>query len=208
MGDREARAVGAGMKFTVNRKDYRLSPVSIGLLDEVQREAFRSYKRTYLQTYLDIQDSLPPSLIEKKIEEVAKWDMKCLPNQKAYSCKEVPINETVDAKLAALYGEAIYDKTAEESTKRTILTTALDEGKITPQEVAQWTGVRPREGVIPYDLWWVTATHEGQIVFVWASLQRHHPGISRVEIGGWNTLELIQAANMVQELTQPDVGNT
>lgn len=207
MGDREARAVGAGTTFTVEEQEYRLSPLAMGMLAELQRDALRAYKKQYLQTFLDLGDSLPDGMLEKEISKVAKWDVNALPKKQACSCSSVPITDAVEEKLVEIFGESIR-QTPSTNTKQQLLATAVDRGDISSEEVFQLTGVLPKIMLVPFDLWWVTAMYEGQIAFIWGSLQRHHPNITKQEIGKWPLARIAECARIVELITKPDVGNT
>lgn len=204
MGDREARALGAGSTIAVNGKDYRLAPITMKLLHELQREALRSYKRQYLQTFVDNVEMLPEGMLEKKMEQVARWDVASLPSHTAYSAVSVPITDELEKRLRELFGEELPEST---TGKQALLSTALDQGNITAKEVTELAGVAPKSGRVPYDMWWVTATHEGQITFVWASLQQNHPTLTRDEVGRWPIQKIMEAARLVETITTPDLGN-
>lgn len=205
MSDSTSRVLGASAFITVHGTEYRLAPISMALLAEMEREALRAYKRQYLQTYLDVADSLPAGKIDQLLEDVAKWDTGQLPSRKAHSCKEVEITPEITDKLVALYGEIVRKLMPQ--TFRALLTTALDEERITVDEVEKATGTAPRLGWIPYDMWWTSGTHEGRLLFVWASLQEHHK-LSKAEINKWPPISIVEAGKLVEQITVPEVGNT
>lgn len=209
MGDREARALGSGSTIRVRDREYLLAPITMKTLHELQRESLRSYKRQYLETYIDAGSTLPDGVLERKLEEVARWDVSSLPPRKAHSVASVPITESLEKRLRTIYASYATDDFPEGTVARqAILSTALDRGDIESSEVRELTGVSPRVGYVPYDLWWVTATHEGQMVFVAASLQVNHPQMSRRDVEGWPIAKVIEAARLVETITAPDVGNT
>lgn len=206
MSDKEARVLGAGSLFRVGDQDYRLSPIGIGTLSEMQREALRAYKQRYLQTYVDLQEHLPPGKLDSIIEEVARWDVDKLPAKRAFECSEVPINELVKNRLATFYGETVQQ--LKDRPLQFVLATALDEEKITLAEVKELTGVEPRSAMIPYDMWWATASHEGRILMLWCSLQKHHSNVTRKHVSEWDLAKIIEGSRTVEALTAPQAGNT
>lgn len=207
MSEREARALGAGISITVKDKDYVLSPVSIQKLSVLQREALQAYKREYLETYannLSLLGSRAQLVLDQKMEEAAKWDIKDLPPKKAYSAKRVPITDVVKEKIKELFDH----EPTEDDRWRDLLTTALDQQQITPEWVFKETGEMPEMGLISYDQWWVTGRLEGLIAFVHASVNETDPTIPRSLIGKWHPADLIYASRRVELLTTPAVGNT
>ena len=88
MGEREARALGAGKILTIGEQEYTLSPVTVRDLCELEREALRSYKRQFLETFRDSFDLLPEDeglkLLREKLEEAARWTLDDLPKRKAF----------------------------------------------------------------------------------------------------------------------------
>lgn len=206
MSDREARVLGATQTITANGKTYTLYPLSMGTLASVQRAALRSYKRQYLETFIDMQSILPEGRLETKLEEVARWDIKNLPQRLACSCKDVPITDAIDEKLVAIFGDVALSQKST-AAKQQLLATAVDREDISTDEIAQLTGVRPRTAYVPYDMWWITAVHEGHIAFVHASLTEGSPNIPLSEVEKWSPFELITAARIVEGITRPAMGN-
>jgi len=207
MSDKVARVLGVGETLTVDEKEYHISPIELRQLHEVQREAIKFYKRQYLQTYADNLDLLSngnaSSLMEKKLEEAARWDVSDLPVKAAYDVTKIPINEKLKAALEDEFGEL----PEEESAQRALLATALDSDKISGNMVKSLTDRWPHKINIPYDTWWVTASYDGMITFVWSSIQINHPEMTKVQVSGWSMAKIIEAARIVERLTVPAVGN-
>jgi len=208
MSDAVARVLGSGETLIVDGKEFHISPIELRQLHEVQREAIKFYKRQYLQTYADNLDLLDngsaASLMEKKLEEAARWDISDLPVKVAYDVTKIPINEKLKAELEDEFGE-LPD---EETGQKALLSTALDSEKISGNKVKSLTGRWPHKVNIPYDTWWVTASYDGMITFVWASIQINHPEMTKAQVSGWSMAKIIEAARMVERLTVPAVGNT
>lgn len=208
MSDKEARALAAGDVIDVNGKEYRISPVGMRQLHEVQREAVKYYKRQYLATYSENLDLFPEGqradLLAKKFDEVAKWDVGNLPVRLAYDVRAVPINEKIRSAL-----EDEFDELPENEVElRFLLAAALDRELISFDDVVKLTGIRPRKARIPYDSWWVTAVREGMIAFVAASLKANHPEATKADVEAWPLAKIVQAARLAESITSPDLGNT
>ena len=206
MSDKEARALGSGSFLRIGDDDFRLSPISIGSLAEIQREALRAYKRQYLQTYADMQDALPPGKLDEVVDRVATWDVDKLPTKVAHSCRHLQTNEKVTELLVSFYGETICP--LKDSTALALLTNLLDEEKITTKQVEELTGGKPISAHIPYDLWWATGSYDGRILMLWASMQEHHPRYTKDQIKKWDPAKIIEGSRLVESMTQPHMGNT
>ena len=208
MSDKEARALGAGDAINVNGKEYRISPVGMRQLHEVQRAAVKYYKREYLSTYSENLDLIPDGqraeLLRVKFDEVAKWDVGNLPVRLAYDVRSVPIN----AKIRAVLEDEFNELPENEQEVRHLLAAALDRELISFDDVVKLTGVRPRKARIPYDSWWVTAVREGMVTLVLASLKEHHPDVRKDDVEGWPLSKIVQAARLSESLTAPALGNT
>jgi len=203
----EARAVAAGSRLKILGVEYRLEPLTLQSLQEVQQAAFKSFKRDYLQTYQENISLLEPEqrvgLIERKLEEVARWAMSEMPSQRAYSAANCEITEA-----ARKWAESKYESTdLSDMTIRNLLTTALDSKEIAPAAVALMCGTPPLTGMIPFDLWWATASREGMLTFVHASLLQTHKKITRETIASWPLVDLVIAAREIESLTKPVAGN-
>jgi len=209
MSDKEARALGAGAVITVEENEYTLSPVKLQQLSELQRAALKYYKNEYLATYRDNLDMIPKEkqekFLEKKLDEVARWDIDNLPAKKSYSSKNIPINDKIKSRLEELYNSG-NDFTDEQW--KNLLAAALDSDQISSREVKELTGVSPLQGSVAYDMWWVTGCYEGMISFVFESVRVKHPRLKKSDVANWPMMQQIEAAQIVQTLTSPDVGNT
>ena len=208
MSDKEARVLAAGDTIDVLGTEYRISPVGMKQLHEVQRAAVKYYKREYLSTYAENLDLIPEDqraeLLKQKFDEVAKWDVGNLPVKLAYDVRMVPVNE----KLRSVLEDEFDDLPEGENEVRFLLAAALDRELISTTDVVKLTGAKPRKARIPYDSWWVTAVREGMVEFVLAAVKTGHPTTTKKDIEGWPLAKIVQAARMAETLTAPDLGNT
>lgn len=208
MSEKEARALAAGDTIEVNGTEYALRPVGMRQLHEVQKTAVDFYKREYLRTYFQNIDLIPEELrvglMERKLDEVGRWDVGSLPTKVAHDVRTIPITAALNKWL-----ENEHDEPPEtDSGKRAVVAAALDSAKLTADAVEQMTKVRPRRVKIPYDSWWVTATYEGMVTFIQASLQSGGSAISNQDVMGWPLSKVMEAARKVESLTAPQLGNT
>ena len=208
MSDKEARALGAADVLTVDGVEYKILPVGMRALHELQREAVKFYKRQYLQTFADNLDLLSEEqasdLMSKKMEEVARWDVGDLPSKPAYDVRKVPLSPKLLEALEKEFGELPNN----DAGKSALLSTALDSGTILPELVKTLSGTRPRQVRIPYDTWWVTGVFQGIISFVWTSVKESHPEVTKEQVAGWPFIKLAEAARILEQITAPDLGNT
>lgn len=208
MSDQEARALGAGDFIEVNGKEFHISPIGMQQLHEIQRAAVAYYKREYLRTYAENLDLLPingqsATLMERKLEEVAHWDIGKLPAKLAYDIRAVPISAGLVNRLVEEYGELPEN----EASRRALLATLLDSEKLTSDDIQTLTGTRPRRAKVPYDTWWVTAVFDGMITFVWWSVKVAHPEATKEQVGRWPLSKIVEAARMVEKVTAPSLKN-
>lgn len=210
MSDKEARILGAGSSIEIDGKEYKLSPITMKQLMEVQREAVSYYKRQYLQTFVENASILPNGdrLLEKKLEEVARWDVKDCPPRTAYDCSLVVINEEIKQKIRTESSINQQDEPETDSGWRALLASLLDREKITPGEVEQLSNIKPYRNSIPYDLWWTTGTWEGAVSYVYQSFKIAHPNITKDQVAALPFVKLVQAARIVSQVTAPEMGNT
>lgn len=208
MSDKEARVLAAGDSIEVNGKEIHISPVGMQQLHEVQRAAVKYFKREYLTTFAENLDLLPEAdrtkLMEKKMEEVARWDVGNLPVRTSFDVGSVPVN---NEELIALMEEKYGSLPESELSRRAVLATALDAELLDPDEVLKLTGVKPKRFRVPYDSWWVTAVKEGMVAFVLSSIKKNHPEIGKDDIWDWPLHKIVQAARMAEHLTAPALGN-
>ncbi len=208
MSDAEARVLAAGETVSVDGRDVIVRPITMQSLHEVQREAVKYFKREYIQTFADNADLMPDGtgaeLIRQKLEEAARWDVGDLPTRTAFDVRGVVLSDLLLREMGKLVGE-LPDQ---EPSKRAVLATLLDQGRIAPDKIKEWTGSPVRSARVPYDSWWVTAVYSGMVTFVWAAVRADDPSITREQIGRWPLAKIMEAARLVERLTAPALGNT
>ncbi len=207
MADREERILAAAEEIEVNGVVYKLRPVVAQHLCDLEREALRHYKQQYLQTFKENADLLGNNsreFLEKKLNEVARWDLEDLPKKMAYDASRVPITKRAKEWIKGAYGEV--PKT-DEGIRR-VLSSALDDDQITADQVKEMTGKTPLCGRIRYDQWWITASWEGMISIVLSSIRWEHPEITKEDIAGWPLLKVTEASRIVESISSAAMGNT
>ncbi len=208
MANAEARALGACDTVKVKGQEYRPSPISMKELQEIQRQAVRSFKREYLTSYAENLDLLPETIrqekLDAKMDEVSKWDIGDLPVKMAYDVTRIKWTKKLDELLVQEYG----DMPETDAGKRAVLATALDAGTVSLDQIQRLTGTKPRRGRIPYDSWWITAKFEGIIMMAWVSLRPEHPELTKDEVAGWPIPKLAETARLAERLTAPALKNT
>jgi hypothetical protein len=204
--DREARALGAGETIEVDGKQYKLRPIRIQRLCDLERDALRYHKRQVLETYRDnmdlLGDACTSGLMEKKLQEVSEWGVSDLPKKEVYDASNVPVNDKVK-----LWVKENYDMEPHDFVCQMLLTVGLDRGKISLEQVKEMTGSSPRRGVVRYDQWWITASYEGMVAFVHSSIRDDHPELTKEDIGRWSPAKLVEAAKIAENLTTASMGN-
>lgn len=205
--DREARMLAAGDTIEVDGKTYRLRPVRVQSLCDLEKDALSFYKRQYLITFKENADLVEESseLIQKKLDEVARWGVDDLPKREAFDCSSIPVTEELKKWLTEKF--EIEDEFSNETMARMFLTTALDAGHIKTDKVKEMTGRTPRRGLVRYDQWWITSCVEGMVSFIYSSLRQEHPELSRRDVANWSFGKLTEASRLVERLTVASVGN-
>ena len=207
--NREARMLAAADVIEVKGKRYKLRPVVAQHLCDMEREALRFYKHQYLQTYVDEAQMLGSKdyvrgLLEKKLEEVAKWDLGDLPQKDVYDVGVVTINDD----LRQWFKDTQTEVPQTPTKLCALLNTALDRGQLSPEQLKKMTGKFPQRGKVRYDQWWVTALAEGMISLIISSLTHEHPEMTREDIAKWPFTKLAEAARIVEHITTPNPKNT
>ena len=205
--------MGAGKTVELGGKEYTISPITMGRLQELQRDAVASYKRTILTTYadnLDLLGDVGEKLLREKLEQIAQYDVDDLPKKIAYDVSVIEINEAMQTKLTDLFTDDLADRDEKKEGEvnwSAMLAVALDQESITAAEVKEITGRGPTPVKIAYDAWWVTGSYEGMISLVRASIRQHHPEITKEEIKDWPMADLAHVAREVEAITAPAMGN-
>jgi len=152
MGDRVARALAAGDEMKVGDVTYKLRPIPVRHLKELEAKALREYKRNVIRTFSDSADILgdqAQQIIEAKVTEVSLWTLCDLPQMEAFDCSRVKINDKIKAWLKENFSDAFdvsnEDKQSEEDRFAIcFLNNALDSKRIRSEQVKGWTKTSPR----------------------------------------------------------------
>lgn len=226
MSEDVARAVGSGagshLEFEINGKKCIPRALSLKELGEIERECLFEYKDQFMASYanglryMNLSNDERNAKIEKKIEEVSAWDISELPVKKAYNPASITVSKALQDRIFKKYhvlldaqrergaGDAVIDNTI-----RKLVATDLDNGTLTPEEYKQLTGSNAHAVEIGYANWWITATPGGQIEMAYVCFK--HSGITKDELSQEIVKDpgkLIAASRTIEQLTQPQVGNT
>lgn len=221
--DRDTRALAAGELFEVDGAEYRLRPVSIQYLADLQNDALRFYKRQYIKTYTDNDDLLGESkdtLLQAAFEKMAEMTVSSLPTRRAFSMIGIPVTPKLREYMAQrtqvvadMFSDDTYENTKEnekhDDTLRALVSNGLDIGDIEPGIVESLCDKRPRSLMVRYDEWWVTGTFEGQAAFIAASLRSgDEQRVPTKDVLEWPMERIAEASRLVENLTSANLGNT
>jgi len=204
--DREARALAAGDKIEVNGEQFTLRPIVAQHLVDLEREALDHYKTQYLETFVKNKHLLgdkADEVILQKMEEVARWDLNDLPREVAFDVSRVPITDGLKK-----WVEEKFDEVPDtDAGIRSLVSTALDQERITHEKVKELSGKAPLQGRVRYDQWWVTAATEGMVSFITSSVCHEHPKVTRKIVASWPFSKIAEASRRVEKITSADMGN-
>ncbi len=219
--NREARILGACETIEVGKVEYKLRPVVAQHLCDLEIEALRHYKRQYLQTFAENADLLgkqAQATIDREMMRVARWDLLDLPQKEAFDTSRIPVTDKLREWVEENYGDPQDDGVEGEDKKeaerrgevrvRSLLATALDTERITPEKVKKLASKGPLRGRVRYDQWWVTASTNGMISFILSSVRHEHPEITKEDVAGWSFDKIAEASRKVEKITSAEMGNT
>jgi hypothetical protein len=203
----EARALGAGESFEVNGEEYKLRPIVVRSLCEIERGALADYKRQYLKTFVDNADLLGENqatkVLQQRMEEAAGWDLQSLPQKVAYNAALLPVTEE-----ATKWAEDFRrEEMKSENQTRAVLAFALDNKILSEEKVKELCGKQPDKSSVRYDQWWVTASFVGMVSFVLASVRVEQPNVTRDQVESWSFVKIVEATRIVERITAASVGN-
>ena len=216
MAEDVARAVGASSPNTVMivGKECQPRPLTIKELTELERDCLKQYKREYLATFTDNSDLMPEELrtvlLREKFDEAGRWDLTDLPNRWAYDAASIVLNEKVVGWMVDEYGETVkeFPEKTKELTQRRIITSALDEGRLSVEEYEALAGTKPKRGKVGYVEWWITGTFEGMISTIWKCFQGQ--GVTKDDVArdlGRNKAMMASLSREIESLSAPNPGN-
>lgn len=211
MPDDVARALGASGSLTVTiaGRECTVRPLGIRELTEVERDCVERYKRSYLSTFAKNLDLVPEQsrdrMLEQKMEAAARWDVDDLPSKFAHDPAKVRMNQDLKDWISAHY--PVEPTTAAPRLMR-MAATALDQESLTAEDYRRMTGEEPPRVKVPYVNWWITASYEGMITFIWMCFRGN--GVTREQVIdelGSNPAMLVELSREIERLSAPSVGN-
>lgn len=208
MSEEMARALGASSPMTVQigNKECQVRPLGIKELTEAERDCLERYKDAYVATYIRNAPKLPGGgeLLERKLEEAARWDVNNLPEKEAHNPAKVELTAPLKKWLR---GQFDLDGAGNNRYKR-MAAAALDSEILSAEEYEKLVGKKPVKQAVPYVSWWITGCFEGMITFVWICFRRD--GITREQVEdelGHNPALLMEISREIERVTAPDSGN-
>lgn len=212
MADDVARAVGAGSNtsLVINGKTCKIRPLTIKELAEVERDCLKKYRRSYLSTYAENIEFLPENvqsdLMEKKMEEAARWDVSDLPTKPSHDPGKVKMTPELRKHLEEDLD--LIDSEADEAKAKRLGSIALDQGLLSDVDYQKLTGEKPKLTPINYAQWWISSSFEGRIALITACLSPC--GVSEDEIiesMREDPAAALRIASDIEALSTPKVGN-
>lgn len=215
MSEDVARALGAGVTsdLKIKGKVYKLRPLTVKELTEIQRTCLKRYQRQYMETFknnIDLLADTPDKqqdLLSAELQKVSRWGLDDLPVKEVYDASRVTVTPELKAWLRVNLG-ASENVLATETKCRQLVTTALDGAVLTPDVCFKLTGTVPSVIKTGYANWWVTGSSEGMIHFVWLSIRSDEVSEQDIEneISGQYE-SIVLAARDVEKISVPDLGN-
>lgn len=208
MSDKLARVLGSGKTIVIGDKEYSLSPITMGALQELQRESVSYYRKQVMEAYADGMQYLgdmATEIMREQIEKLSRMDIDTIPKKVAYEVGHIPITSDLKSYLARNYG---IDEESSDFQFMSMLSGMVDTGELDPSKVKELTGYSPKKMQVSYDTWWINATVDGMISLVHKSIHAKHPDVSKDDIRGWDISDIQMAARNVENITRPELGNT
>lgn len=206
MSDRESRALAAAQQIEVDGKEFKLRPLSLQHLVDLEQEALRHYKREYLETFRENADLLGKdrlAVLRQEMETVGKWQLHDLPKKQVHDVGRVPVTDAAKVWVEENIGEVPET----DAGVRAVLVTALDGDQLTREQVKQMTGKSPIKGMVRYDQWWITGSVHGMLSFITSSIRAEHPDVSKEDVARWPFAKIAEAARLVEGMTSASMGN-
>jgi hypothetical protein len=211
MSEEVARAVAAKSPTTVMIAGKECSPRPLGLreLSEVERDCLQRFKRECLKTYAENIDLLPEKdrdrLLEKKMDQIARWTTDDLPPKRGFISADVELTEELKKWVAKEF-EPEEDATDDQYKLLTGL--ALDQSILSVEQYAELTGKTIRKVNLDYVSWWATSSFDGMITFIWKAFS--NLGVTREQVLsdlGSSLGRMTELAKEIEHLSTPTVGN-
>lgn len=217
MSEDTARALGAGSSRTViiAGKECQVVPLTIKDLAEAERICLEDFRRSYLKTYATNLDLLPKDtqagLLEKKLEEIARWDIASLPFRYAYDPKHIKLTDALETWLSIHMGdylEGIESKANRDKSLKVIVASGLDSGLLDDLTYKQLTKMDVKKSRVAYVNWWIQGTREGQLTMAWLCFRKYD--VTRDEVSdelSKNPQLLNNISREVESISAPATGN-
>lgn len=219
MAEDVARAVGAkdGMAVMVDGKECTIRPLSIVELAEIERECVSNYRKEFLQAWKDTLEFFPEdqrlSVMQEKINEAAKFELKTLPVKYAYDPKHIELTNDmrkwIDENMSA-WVEEFKDSRSDRIDQflRSLAVQALEQGLLSEETYSTLAKKPVKKNKVGYVHWWVSNTMPGRLAVVYPVFRDN--GLTREQIkravsNGEIKLDVIQEA--IQALSVPEAGN-
>jgi hypothetical protein len=210
MAEDTARALGVGVgEIEIAGKMVPMRPLGVGDLLEVEREAVDAYRRSYLQAIKDTADLLDDGqdVLKEELLKAAKWTSEDLPDKAVYDIKTGInpkvvkwINQNTDMEIPPDISDTKYKQ---------LVAGALDRELISEEKYEELTGAKASKVLAPYMNWWITASPDGMIAFIY-QMCKGTEGITKKDVAAafnGKTTELMHAARKLESVTAPEVGN-
>lgn len=210
MAEKEARALGvvAG-NVKIGKQEYKIRPLGIGELAQVESDCLDHYKRRYLETFRNNLDLLPEEervgLLARKIDEVGRWDVGDLPSKYSHDPKAITLSDALRKWVLQQY--QLADDTPELRLQR-LVAGSLDQGVLTESRYKKLAGKPAPKVRVDYGNWWITGAYDGMITFVWTCFRRD--GVTRQQIIdhlGRDIVTLSDVAREIERISAPQSGN-
>jgi len=198
--------MAAGDSIEINGKTYRLRPIVVQHLLDLERAALAYYKRQYMETFQANADLLgedAEKIVQRELMKVARWDLSDVPRKDSYDAVLCPVTEELKKWLETNVGEV----PADDDSIRFVVTSLLDQGAVSADEIQEMTGRRPLVDKVRYDQWWITGTAAGKMSFILSSIRHEHPEVDESVVAAWTFVQLNEASRKVDALTVASLGN-
>jgi len=212
MPEAEARAVGAGspLVITIAGKECQVKPLGIRELTEVERDCLERYRRQCLETYAANLDLLPEQArvgwMERKLDEVSRWDVDSLPMKFAHDPTRVLVTDALKQWLIEHWDLGL--DTIEEKRLRQLAAASLDQDTLSEEEYRKLVGSPPPKVKVPYVHWWITGCYDGMVTLIWTCFR--HANVTReqvIDTLGNDLTKLSELSREIEKLSAPQSGN-
>jgi hypothetical protein len=168
---------------TIGGKECTPRPLSVKELTEVERDCLYRYRDRYLETWSQSMKFFPDgqgvALLEKRVEEAARWDPEDLPPRDGFDSRRIVLTDALKNRLREVYNYDEKEETSDLKWQR-MAAGALQSQMLSEAEYENLTGKKPIKTKIAYTSWWITGSYDGQITFCWKCFSEH--GVTRDQV--------------------------